>query len=113
TWKVGATYTPFNDLRFRATHSRDIRAPNLGELYSRGQSGTSTITDPFKGNAVFTVNSPTVGNNALDPKIADTNGFGVVYRPSWFPRFIASIDYYHINISGAISTLSGQQELND
>jgi outer membrane receptor protein involved in Fe transport len=113
TWKIGATWTPINDIRFRATHSRDIRAPNLGELYSRGQSGTSTITDPFKGNAVFTVNSPTVGNTALEPEIADTNGFGVVFQPTFFPHFIASIDYYHIKIGGAISTLSGQQELND
>ena len=39
TWKVGATYQPIDDIRFRATRSRDIRAPNLGELFSAGRSG--------------------------------------------------------------------------
>ncbi len=30
TWKYGATYEPLSWLRFRATRSRDIRAPNTG-----------------------------------------------------------------------------------
>ncbi len=33
TWKVGATYTPINDITFRATVSEAVRAPNITELF--------------------------------------------------------------------------------
>src|SRR5690606_8473656 len=33
TWKVGLSWRPHDDLRIRATRSRDIRAPNLGNLF--------------------------------------------------------------------------------
>jgi outer membrane cobalamin receptor len=42
TWKAGAVYTPIDDLTFRVTRSRDIRSPNLGELFNAGRSGTGT-----------------------------------------------------------------------
>src|SRR5690606_37382420 len=60
TWKVGATWTPIDDIRFRVTQSRDIRAPNLGDLYLGGRSGTSFIIDPFNNDtsvAIFTIQS--------------------------------------------------------
>src|SRR5262249_7406094 len=34
TWKIGASYAPSQDLRFRVTRSRDIRAPNIEELFA-------------------------------------------------------------------------------
>ncbi|HXR52902.1 MAG TPA: TonB-dependent receptor, partial [Steroidobacteraceae bacterium] len=34
TWKYGAVYEPLDWLRLRATRSRDIRAPNVNELYA-------------------------------------------------------------------------------
>src|SRR6185436_17283064 len=36
TWKVGATWAPIDDLRLRATRSRDIRAPNLNDQFLAG-----------------------------------------------------------------------------
>src|SRR5262249_12814356 len=33
TWRVGLDYRMTDELRFRATRSRDIRAPNLDELF--------------------------------------------------------------------------------
>jgi len=32
TWKVGTTYSPISDIKFRATRSRDIRAPIWGAI---------------------------------------------------------------------------------
>src|SRR5690606_7006260 len=46
TWKVGATIDVMEGLRFRATRSRDIRAPNLAELFQAGQRRTNTLIDP-------------------------------------------------------------------
>ncbi|MCP2670770.1 TonB-dependent receptor [Maricaulaceae bacterium EIL42A08] len=33
TWKVGATWTPVNDITFRGTISEAVRAPNISELF--------------------------------------------------------------------------------
>ncbi|HWK50374.1 MAG TPA: TonB-dependent receptor, partial [Steroidobacter sp.] len=33
TWKLGATYSPVRNLTLRGTRSRDIRAPNLNDLF--------------------------------------------------------------------------------
>jgi iron complex outermembrane recepter protein len=108
TWKVGATYTPFTDLRFRATRSRDIRAPNLGELFNFGRVNTGTLLDPRNGQtlSIFTTTS---GNVNLKPEIANTTGVGAVYAPSFLPGFTASVDFYNIKISGAITSLGAQQ----
>jgi iron complex outermembrane receptor protein len=106
TWKVGADYQPVNDLRFRATASQDIRAPTLYDL-SAGQSTiVQNLNDPLSGqNRVVTI--ITLGNPKLVPEVARTITAGVVYSPSWFPRFRMSVDYYDISINNAITLLAG------
>ncbi len=106
TWKVGVTYSPVEDVRLRATQSRDIRAPSLQDLFSPPIVNHNTIPDPFKGNASFPYNQITQGNPTLKPEKADTTGIGVVYQPSWFHGFSMSIDYYTISAKGAIATPS-------
>lgn len=108
TWKVGGTYSPFSDLMFRATRSRDIRAPNLGELYSAGQAGASFIRDPFRNNVTTSYTNIRIGNPNLTPEMSDSTSVGAVYRPSWLPGFNVSVDYYNIKIKDAINTTSLQ-----
>jgi len=109
TWKVGATYAPIDDIRFRGTVSRDIRAPHLADLFQAGTTSPNTIRDPFNSNANTNNRVTTTGNPNLGPERADTYGFGAVYQPSWLQGFSVSWDYYNIDIKGAISTLSAQQ----
>lgn len=111
TWKAGATYEPFDGLKFRVTRSRDIRAPNLSELYSSYVLTFSSITDPVTGRQ-STVRTPQQGNLGLKPEEADTFTAGVVYEPSFAPRLRMSLDYYDIDLQGAISTLTGQSIVN-
>jgi iron complex outermembrane receptor protein len=114
TWKIGATYdTPFDGVRIRATRSRDIRAPNLGELFSGGQSGEGNVLDPFHNNTT-TPNILTIkiGNNALRPETADTTGAGLIYQPSWLSGFSASVDYFQVDITGEIASSVAQDEVN-
>ena len=111
TWKAGFTYEPFDGLKFRATRSRDIRAPNLSELYSSYVLTFSSITDPVTGRQ-STVRSPQQDNLALQPEEADTFTAGVVYEPAFAPRLRLSVDYYDIDLQGAISTLTGQSIVN-
>jgi len=111
TWKVGVTYSPVKDITFRATLSRDIRAPNLAELFQAGLTQTGIVSDPVKGTSP-TVNLITSGNTNLKPEKADALGVGVVLQPSFIPGFAASVDYYDIRINGAISTVDAQTEIN-
>jgi iron complex outermembrane receptor protein len=110
TWKIGATYQPIDDLRFRATRSRDIRAPNLGEYYQAGQTNAGLVIDRFKpGNPSVQFNSTTVGNPNLTPEVADTTAGGFVYQPEFLPGFSTSVDYFNINIKDVIASAGAQQ----
>ncbi len=114
TWKVGGTWsTPVDGIKLRAVTSRDIRAPNLSELYAAPSTNTLTnVTDPFNNRSVSALQT-TRGNPNLKPEIARNTEAGIVLsRPSWAPGLSLSFDYYRINIKGVISSLSAQQEIN-
>ena len=112
TWKVGGTWEPIPDIRFRATRSRDIRAPNLADLFTAGVANSSTVRDPTRNNAVTAYTGLRIGNLNLKPEIADTLGFGAVFQPSFLPGFNASIDYYNITIAGAIGMITPQETVD-
>ena len=111
TWKTGLSYRPTADLMVRATRSRDIRAPNQSELFLAGISlATPFLLDPFNDNAVVpTFLRTQEGNPNLEPEKADTTGLGIVYQPSWLEGFSASVDFYDIEINGAITSIGRQQ----
>lgn len=108
TWKLGASYEMNDELRFRVTRSRDIRAPSLSDLFNTGTSGTQFVFDPFT-NRSYQLFAITRGNPDLKPENADTWTAGVIYRPSFVPGLQASVDYYRIEIDGAISTIGAPQ----
>ncbi len=102
TWKLGTTYAPIPDIKLRVTRSRDIRAPNLQELFAAGTSSQGEVFDPFT-NTTPTVRGFATGNAALKPEKADTTGIGVVLQPSFIPGFSASVDYWQIHIKDAVA----------
>jgi outer membrane receptor protein involved in Fe transport len=114
TWKIGGIWqTPYSPLRLRAVVSRDVRAPNLSELFAAPVSTTTPgFTNPFT-NTALTVIQNTIGNTALKPETARNTEFGLVLvNPQMLPGFSASVDYYRIKVSDIISTLTAQQEVN-
>lgn len=113
TWKVGASWTPVSDVRFRWTRSLDIRAPNLGEMFNPGVVGTGNTNDPFDGplganglptGASYLLKSTTPGSTTLKPERGFTTGIGVVFQPRFIPRLNLSVDYYDITVKDAISS---------
>ncbi len=112
TWKIGGVWSPIDAIRFRTTLSRDIRAPNVQELFGPVTSTTGILTDVGNGGVQVIVPIRSGANPNLDPEKADTFTAGVVLQPTggFFGRFRASVDYYDISIDGAISTL-GQQNI--
>jgi outer membrane receptor protein involved in Fe transport len=115
TWKVGGTYEPIRGIRFRATQSRDIRAPNLTELRGPQQKTTIGLTDPVTGlqaNPVVIRGS----NPDLTPEKADSFTAGIVLAPRWggaLSRARLSVDYYNIEVKSAITQLGAQTIVQD
>lgn len=105
TWKLGLNYSPVADVRLRATRSRDIRAPNIGELYSTGNAILVSVTDPatLQDSRILGV---TGGNPNLTEEVADTLTAGIVYEPSWAQGLHLAVDYYRIKLDDAIAAIA-------
>ena len=121
TWKLGATWQPINDILIRANRSRDIRAPNLNELYQAGTANTSTVTNPFfpgagPGTGTYGASlsylGTITGNLNLQPEKADSYNIGAVLAPRFLPGFSASVDYFRVKVKGAIDSLSADDIVN-
>ena len=112
SYKVGLTAQLNPEIRLRGTYSRDVRAPNILELFSGESISVLPVTDPFRGNQQAPVRNIVAGNRDLDPEVGTTIAGGVVVQPSWLPRFSASLDYYHIKVKDAIQTLQIQDIVN-
>ncbi|HYI39554.1 MAG TPA: TonB-dependent receptor [Allosphingosinicella sp.] len=118
TWKLGATWAPIEDIRLRVTRSRDIRAPNLNELFQAGTANSDSVRNPnftpdlANGPQFFSYSGLTTGNPALLPEKADSWNVGAVFSPRFLPGFTASVDYFRIDLQDAIDSLSAQETVN-
>ena len=104
TWKIGFSWQVSDELRFRGTRSRDIRAPTLVDLF---QPLSSTITghnDLHTGRS-GAVNTQSQGNPNLVPEVGNTLTLGAVYQPHWLPGFSLAVDYYRIKIDNALANI--------
>ncbi|MBO9581466.1 MAG: TonB-dependent receptor [Sphingobium sp.] len=108
TWKAGINWQILDSLRFRGTRSRDIRAPNLSELFATGRQNNITIDDTLRtGRTYLSVPNRTFGNSALTPEIADTLVLGLVFKPSFIRNLNLAVDFYDIKIKDVISNVGG------
>jgi iron complex outermembrane receptor protein len=113
TWKVGLTWdTPVPGVRLRTLQSRDIRAPNLSELFSPPQGLNGSVNNDYTGVTGQQVRQLNEGNPDLKPERGQTTELGLVWQPDFIPGFQASIDYYRIGVKAAISSL-GLQNVED
>jgi iron complex outermembrane receptor protein len=106
SWKLGLEFQLLEDLRLRATRSRDVREAAFNERFDRSTIG-ATINNSKTGlSDIATVAS--VGNPNLRPELADTIVAGIVYQPRWLDGLSISTDWYEVEISDAIATLGAQ-----
>ncbi|MDY6944072.1 MAG: TonB-dependent receptor [Pseudomonadota bacterium] len=110
TWKLGATWQIYDDLRLRGTLSKDIRAPTLMDLFGPRFLTNGQVTDLHTGETTL---SPLASapNRDLVPEVARTVTYGFVYEPSFIPRFSLAVDYYRINMTNAIVNVTGSDVL--
>ncbi len=127
TYKIEGNWSPTDDVRFRASYNRAVRAPNVIELFTPTAIGLDGTVDPCAGGAPsFTLaqcqnqgvapgqygtilknpsgqyNGLLGGNPNLAPEEADTYTFGFVFTPTFVPGLTATIDYFDIKVNGVI-----------
>lgn len=131
TYKIAGDWAPIDDLRFRGSYNRAVRAPNVQELYTpQGLGLFNMASDPCSGTTpVFTAaqcanmgvtaaqygkivdntagqfNSLDGGNPNLKPETSDTYSVGFVATPSVVPGLSVTVDYFKIKIKDVIDTV--------
>ncbi len=134
TYAVGLTWSPVDDIRFRAQYQRAIRAPNVFELFNPQNTNLSSLSDPCSGfagtdsaptrtaaecaNTGVTdaqygaippdsgqLNVVTGGNPNLSPEQGDTITLGFVYQTRQIPELLVSLDYYQIELTDAVGSI--------
>ena len=114
SWKAGLDWQVVDALRLRGTVSRDVRAATLLERFNQtGGVGTVTRDPAFPNDGTQTFSSRSGGNPELDPETSKTFTYGVVYQPGWLPGFSGSVDYWKVDIGGAIGSLGFQRIVDD
>ena len=111
-WKAGASWEINEQVRLRATKSRDVRAATLQERFDQTRGG-ATVTDPANGNAVVSTASFSGGNPLVQPEKADTTTIGFVLQPNLVEGLQVSTDWYKISIADAIAQLGNQTIVNN
>jgi outer membrane receptor protein involved in Fe transport len=114
SWKTGLDWDVLSDLRLRGTVSRDVRAATLTERYNQtGGVGTVSKDPAFPNDGTQTFSSRSGGNPNLEPETSKTYTYGIVYQPHWLSGFSTSVDYWDVDISGAIGALGFQRIVDD
>jgi outer membrane receptor protein involved in Fe transport len=135
TYKFGLAYAPVEDIRFRGSYQRAVRAPNIQELFLQERVQLDGNSDPCASDATHAptatqaecLNSGVgagfgtygavdrnpaaqynglVGGNAdLDPEKSDTTSFGFVFTPRFAPGLSWSVDYFDIKVEDLIGSV--------
>jgi len=112
SYKYGLDWQTFDWLRFRGTYSRDVRAADMSERFNAAGGG-ATVTDPFLGGRQTVFSEIIGGNPSVQPEKADTYSAGIVLTPTSVRGLSMSVDWYSINIKGAIGRLGAQNIVNE
>ncbi len=140
SWKLGLDWQVFEDLRVRATKSSALRAPNISELYGEASQTFFNVDDPCRTdnldnlanadqriancNALgvpadfnseydsATLEGVNGGNIDLQAEQSISKTLGLVYTPGWFKGFTATVDYWEIELTDAITSIDGQTILD-
>ncbi len=134
--KVALNWQPVSSLTLRGSYSEGFRAPNIGELFNLGARFDATISDRCSNvtpqdaancaalgvPAGFSQLNPQIpvstgGNRELQPETADTFTFGFSWNTpldnvAGVDSFLVEVNYYDIEIDGAVQAPNAQDLLN-
>jgi outer membrane receptor protein involved in Fe transport len=98
----------------RATNCAALGVPTTVLPGSPCESATTPVDSPFQ-NCIAraeTIELTQEGNPALKAETGKSLTVGGVFTPRFLPGFSLSVDYFRINVTNLIATLSAQQILN-
>ena len=130
-WKLGASWAPIEDIRFRVTRSKSVRAPNIIEAFGpQTNSNTGIGSDPcdaanISESATREANCRALGipvgwvdpadtlartsfqggNPDLTEEVSNSLTVGAIVTPSIVPGLRLSADFWTIDIEDAVQTL--------
>ncbi len=135
TWKVGISWAPLDDIRFRAAYGTSFRAPTPFDLYRGGNLSINAGTDPCNPTGIRQSNpqinqnciasgaptgpvpaSTTVlvisgGSPSLQPEKGRSLTVGAVFTPTFAPNLSMTLDYYRLKLTDAIGSTNLTQQL--
>jgi iron complex outermembrane recepter protein len=127
TYKVGLTWAPVKDIRFRGSYNQAVRAPNAAELSKPtyvaldgstdlcatgtgfsaaqcAQTGLLLSQYPAAKSPASQYNGQIGGNSNLQPETGKTTAVGLVFTPTFLPAFSGTVDYSDIKMTNIISS---------
>lgn len=136
-WQVGFLWSPIEDVRLRGTIGEAVRAPNVDEAFSPLSPGFSNINDPcdadnitddpdraancaalgipagFEANDNVSIDTLSGGNPDLFSEESESRTVGVVWTPTFIENLSVTLDWYDIEITDAITSVSAQDILDN
>jgi iron complex outermembrane receptor protein len=106
SWKLGLNWQIIDSIRFRGTLSSDIRAPNLNDLFQPAGITSTSYNDRLTGGSSQGMRLASRGNPLLTPEEGKTFTAGLVFTPSFIPRFSLAVDFYETKLTNAITGLN-------
>ncbi|SHI19479.1 TonB-dependent receptor domain-containing protein [Ferrimonas marina] len=138
SWTVRLDWQFYSDLRLRSSVATALRAPNIGEYYGAESQNFFNVDDNCRASrlaelsgeqrAIREANCAALGipadfdsdydsatlpgvnggNQELEPEESDSFTVGLVFTPGFLEGFSATVDYWDIEITDAISGIGGQ-----
>lgn len=142
TWRLGLDWTIVDDVRFRATRGKAVRAPNIAELFNPQSQNFAAVADPcdsrpgtgiaiapdpairrancaalgipanFVDQTAATTPGLTGGNPNLLEESAVSESIGFVWTPSFIDGLGISVDYWSVDLTDAIGSITAQTLAN-
>jgi len=143
TYNYGGEWAPTQDIRFRGSYGRAVRAPNVTETGSplvpnfapgfidpcrasaigTGSStrakncqddlGALLTSGSFANQATYSLPVLSGSNPDLKPETSDSWTIGGVLTPRWIKGLTVSVDYYNIRVNGVITSITAQTIANN
>nr|WP_294817069.1 TonB-dependent receptor [uncultured Sphingomonas sp.] len=139
TYNVGGEWAPVQDLRFRASYGKAVRAPNVSETgFPAVANFAPGFLDPCASgqiannpnrqancladlgatllaglpNTSYSLPIISGSNPNLQPEVSKSLTIGGVFQPRFVPGLTLSVDYYNIKVDGVIVSLAAQTIAN-
>lgn len=104
--QVGLLWKPHRNFSVRASGGSSFRPPSLHDLYFPATTTIARVNDPARGNELANITLTVGGNTTLRPTTARSFTSGVMFSPDSPLNWKFSADYWRVNMSDRVVSLS-------